>query len=132
MGRTSAPGGSATSRRACCTCCAARCACPCVFAPAPLACAALTDARPVRCSILFYGQDGPNGNQEDVAVGHNNKKGVTKEEARRNFLYGVMNYRMWIFTVTYGFCFGVELVIDNVIGDYYYSQVRVLGNAERC
>ena len=70
--------------------------------------------------ILFYGQDGPNGNQDDVVVG--NKKGVSKDEARRNFLYGVMNYRMWIFTITYGFCFGVELVVDNILGDYYYSQ----------
>lgn len=26
-----------------------------------------------------------------------NKKGVSKEEARRNFMYGVLNYRMWIF-----------------------------------
>jgi NNP family nitrate/nitrite transporter-like MFS transporter len=58
-----------------------------------------------------------------VVVG--GKKGVSKEEARRNFLYGVLNYRMWIFTLTYGFCFGVELVVDNILGDYYYSQFNM-------
>ena len=51
-----------------------------------------------------------------------NKKGVSKEEARRNFLYGVLNYRMWVFTVTYGFCFGVELVVDNILANYFYAQ----------
>ena len=70
--------------------------------------------------ILFYGQDGPDGNHDQKVVG--NKKGVSKEEARRNFLYGILNYRMWIFTVTYGFCFGVELVIDNILAGYFYSQ----------
>ena len=56
----------------------------CYFAPGllHLLCGAL---------ILFYGQDGPDGNQDDKVVG--NKRGVSKEEARRNFLYGVLNYR---------------------------------------
>jgi len=50
---------------------------------------------------------------------------VSKAEARRNFLYGIMNYRMWVFTVTYGFCFGVELVIDNILANYFYSQFNL-------
>jgi hypothetical protein len=50
--------------------------------------------------ILFFGQDAPDGNLEDLMLG--GKKGGNKEEARRAFLYGIMNYRMWVFTITYG------------------------------
>ena len=50
---------------------------------------------------------------------------MSKAEARRNFLCGIRNYRMWVFTVTYGFCFGVELVIDNILAGYFYSQFNL-------
>jgi NNP family nitrate/nitrite transporter-like MFS transporter len=32
---------------------------------------------------------------------------------------------MWIFVLTYGFCFGVELVVDNVLHDYFYNQFNM-------
>jgi NNP family nitrate/nitrite transporter-like MFS transporter len=50
--------------------------------------------------ILFFGQDGPDGNREDTIVG--TQKGVSKEAARRSFIYGIKNYRTWVLTVTYG------------------------------
>ena len=73
--------------------------------------------------ILFFGQDLPDGNMEDLTLG--GKKGVSKEEARRAFMYGILNYRTWVFTITYGFCFGVELVIDNILAGYFYSQFNL-------
>lgn len=33
----------------------------------------------------------------------------------------VMNYRMWIFLIMYGYCFGVELIVDNIIVEYFYD-----------
>jgi NNP family nitrate/nitrite transporter-like MFS transporter len=85
----------------------------CYFAPGllHLLCGAL---------ILFFGQDTPDGNLEDLTLG--GKKGVSKEEARRSFMCGVLNYRMWVLTITYGFCFGVELVIDNILASYFYRH----------
>ena len=81
--------------------------------------------------ILFFGQDLPDGNMEDLTLG--GKKGVSKEEARRAFMYGILNYRTWVFTITYGFCFGVELVIDNILASYFYSQFNLsLIDAARC
>ena len=75
--------------------------------------------------ILFFGQDGPDGNREDVVVGTTGKAGVDNAQAMRNFKFGCLNYRTWIFTITYGFCFGVELVVDNVLAGYFYSQFNL-------
>lgn len=32
------------------------------------------------------------------------------------------NYRMWILALTYGFSFGLELTIDNILAEYYYDH----------
>ena len=71
-------------------------------------------------SILILGIDSPDGNYAALA-----KSGARKAdtaEAMRNFKAGIFNYRMWVFVLTYGFCFGVELVVDNVLAGYFYSQ----------
>ena len=35
-----------------------------------------------------------------------------------------LNYRSWILAMTYGYSFGVELTVDNIIVSYLYDQVR--------
>ena len=40
-------------------------------------------------------------------------------------LHGLKNYRGWILGLTYGYCFGVELTIDNIIAQYFYDRFNV-------
>ena len=87
----------------------------CYFAPGLLHVA-------VGMAILFLGQDGPDGNHSETkAPASKSSPGA----GMRNFKAGVLNYRMWIFTLTYGFCFGVELVVDNILANYFYSQFNL-------
>lgn len=71
--------------------------------------------------ILFTGIDTPDGNKDDIAR-KAGKKVLSKGEGWRNMVAGFTNYRTWIFTITYGFCFGVELVVDNVLADYFSNE----------
>jgi MFS transporter, NNP family, nitrate/nitrite transporter len=41
------------------------------------------------------------------------------------FKHAVTNYRGWILALSYGYCFGVELTIDNIIAQYFYDHFSV-------
>ncbi|KAL5723774.1 hypothetical protein ACHQM5_007128 [Ranunculus cassubicifolius] len=68
--------------------------------------------------VLAYGQDLPDGNY---------RKPIQVEG--KNFfevlLHGLKNYRGWILGLTYGFCFGVELTINNIIAEYFYDRFNL-------
>ncbi|PIA61803.1 hypothetical protein AQUCO_00200060v1 [Aquilegia coerulea] len=69
--------------------------------------------------VLVYGQDLPDGNYQNV-------QSATNQPRERNFLkvlfHGLKNYRGWILGLTYGYSFGVELTIDNIIDKYFYDR----------
>lgn len=71
--------------------------------------------------VLRYGQDQPDGNYKKVKTLEKNPK----DSAIKVFLNGITNYRGWILGLTYGYCFGVELTMDNIIAEYFYDRFGV-------
>ncbi|KAJ3679621.1 hypothetical protein LUZ60_017632 [Juncus effusus] len=72
-------------------------------------------------SIVMFGEDLPDGNYNKL-----HKSGDKhKDSFAKVFKYAVTNYRGWILALTYGYCFGVELTIDNIIAQYFYDRFDV-------
>nr|ACN22073.1 Rehd high-affinity nitrate transporter NRT2.5 [Malus hupehensis] len=69
-------------------------------------------------AILIFGQDMPDGNFYGL---HKSGK-KPKDKFSSVFYHGVANYRGWILALTYGYCFGVELAVDNIIAEYFYDR----------
>jgi MFS transporter, NNP family, nitrate/nitrite transporter len=69
-------------------------------------------------AILIFAQDLPLGNYRALKKSGLMKKGNPKRE----FIAGVANYRTWVLLLTYGYCFGVELTVDNVVHSYFHDQ----------
>lgn len=71
--------------------------------------------------VLAYGQDLPDGNY----IKSKNPEKDSEDNAIRVFLNGITNYRGWVLGLTYGYCFGVELTMDNIIAEYFYDRFGV-------
>lgn len=72
-------------------------------------------------AVLAFGQDLPDGNFQRLQnSGNKQKDGLFKV-----VLHGLKNYRGWILGLIYGFCFGVELTIDNIIAGYFYDRFNL-------
>jgi len=69
-------------------------------------------------AVLFFSQDLPDGQYAFLK-----KTGQMEDVSPWKVLrIGVTNYRMWILTLTYGFCFGVELTMNNIVVGYFFDQ----------
>lgn len=37
----------------------------------------------------------------------------------------LLNYRTWVLTILYGFCFGVELTVNNIVNSYFTDNFNL-------
>ncbi|XAR48091.1 hypothetical protein NMG60_11030803 [Bertholletia excelsa] len=72
-------------------------------------------------AVFFFGQDLPDGDFSELKSSGDKHK----DTFRQVFRHAVGNYRGWILALTYGYCFGVELTIDNIIAQYFYDRFNV-------
>lgn len=67
--------------------------------------------------ILAFAQDLPDGQYGELKKG-----GDLVTKGGKSTIAAYSNYRTWLMFISYGYCFGVELTVDNNISPYLYDQ----------
>lgn len=71
--------------------------------------------------VLFFSQDLPDGNFQQLK-----KKGDLSTTSPVDLMkLALMNYRMWALVISYGFCFGIELTMNNIVTTYFFDQFNL-------
>jgi len=65
---------------------------------------------------VLSGRDLPDGNYAELESSGAKQKGDSKTVLK----VGVSNVNAWLLTITYGWCFGIELTMNNVGANYFY------------
>ncbi|XP_062233108.1 high-affinity nitrate transporter 2.3-like [Phragmites australis] len=72
-------------------------------------------------AVLAFGQDMPDGNYRKL-----HKTGEMHRASFGSVLrHAVGNYRGWILALTYGYSFGVELTVNNIVAQYFFDRFGV-------
>ncbi|KAI3906065.1 hypothetical protein MKW92_019084 [Papaver armeniacum] len=71
--------------------------------------------------VFFFGQDLPAGNFRRLQ----NSGEKAKDNMSEIFYHGIKNYRGWILALGYGYSFGVELTVDNIIAEYFFDRFNL-------
>jgi NNP family nitrate/nitrite transporter-like MFS transporter len=72
-------------------------------------------------AVLLFGQDLPDG---DYWAMHKSGE-KEKDKVGKVIKHGLKNYRGYITALAYGYCFGVELTIDNIIAEYFFDRFHL-------
>ena len=75
----------------------------------------------VGMAVMWFGQDLPDGQYKFL---HDSGQ-IEKKDPFKVQLLGAKNYRMWCMVATYGFCFGVELTMNNIVAGYLFDQFEL-------
>ena len=71
--------------------------------------------------VMWLGQDLPDGNYKLLTT----SGALEKKSTWTVNKVAIKNYRMWAMTASYGFCFGVELTMNNIVAGYLFDQFNV-------
>ncbi|KAH9619739.1 hypothetical protein KSS87_000256 [Heliosperma pusillum] len=72
-------------------------------------------------AVMIFGQDMPDGNYQKLHTSGEKHK----DNMKKVTYHGVVNYRGWITALCYGYCFGVELTVDNIIAQYFFDRFHL-------
>jgi len=71
--------------------------------------------------LIILGRDLPDGNYRELET----SGAKQKSQGAKAVMIGFTNINAWILTITYGFCFGVELTMNNKAVLYFYRYYGV-------